>query len=132
MPNFHPDTGGRRWTLIQVASTVALRGGTGAAFRSMPLRFPAVLYGVCPALRVVPALGCSTKAQNKKLRGLFALSGSGSQELDGRALPMCSAPSALRVPGPSPCLCWLGACALCLAATLPEDVDHPESQEVFD
>ena len=77
--------------------------------------------------------------------------GSGNQELDGltppgavRLLPSAvpaslsahasrvPVPSALRVPSPSPCPRRLGACALCLAATLPEDVDHPESQEVFD
>ena len=32
MPNFHPDTGGCRWTLIQVASSVALQAVSGAAF----------------------------------------------------------------------------------------------------
>ena len=30
---------------------------------SMLLRLPAVLYGACPALHTVPALGCSTKAR---------------------------------------------------------------------
>ena len=32
--NFRPDTGGRRWTLIQVASSITLRGETGAVFPS--------------------------------------------------------------------------------------------------
>ena len=59
-------------------------------------------------------------------------SGSGSQELEGRTLPGCSAPFALRVPSPSPRLHWSGACALCPTVTLPVDVDHPESQEIFD
>ena len=71
VPNFRPDTGGRRWTLIQVASSLSLRGGAGAAFPSMLLRLPAVLYGACHALHAVPALGCSTKARNKKGRLLF-------------------------------------------------------------
>ena len=128
-------------------------GGPGAAFPSTLLRLPAALYGACPALRAVLALGCSTKARNKKLRLLFVPSpsgGSGSQELDGRTLPGCSAPSALRlpasvstsasrvhalsalrVPSPSPRPRQSGACALCLAATLQADVDHPEFQEVF-
>ena len=55
------------------------------------LRLPAALYGACPALRGVPALGYSTKARTG-LRLLFASShqsGSGSQELDGRNLPGC-------------------------------------------
>ena len=38
VPNFRPDTGGRRRTLIQVAGSVALRGGAGAAFPSTLLR----------------------------------------------------------------------------------------------
>ena len=58
-------------------------------------------------------------------------SGSGSQELDGRPLPGCGAPSPLRGPSLSVRPRRSGACALCLATTLPADVDHPESQEVF-
>ena len=46
---------------------VPSRCGEGLAL----LRLPAVLHGVGPALRAVPALGCSTKARNKKLRLLF-------------------------------------------------------------
>ena len=67
------------------------------------------------------------------------LSGSGSQELDGRTLPRCGAPSRLQRPQPQ----FLRAPVWCqrlvfvlrswpLAATLPAaDVDHPESQGVF-
>ena len=113
MPNFRPDTGGRRWTLIQVASSRAAGRGR-AAFPSALLRLPAALYGACPALCAVPALGCSTKARNKKLACFLCLpcpSRSGSQELDGRSLPGCDAPSPLRVPSPSPHPChWSGAC----------------------
>ena len=58
-------------------------------------------------------------------------SSSGSQELDGCTLPGCRAPSPLRGPSLSFRPCLLGVCALCLAVTLPGDVDHPESQEVF-
>ena len=32
VPNFRPETGRRRWSLTQVASSVTLQGGTGAAF----------------------------------------------------------------------------------------------------
>ena len=32
VPNFCPDTGRRRWSLVQVASSIALRGGRSAAF----------------------------------------------------------------------------------------------------
>ena len=57
--------------LFRFASCIALRGGAGTAFPSTLLWVTAVLYGACPVLRVVPALRCSTKARNKKLRLLF-------------------------------------------------------------
>ena len=136
MPNFRPDTGGRRWTLIRVASSVALRRGAGAAFLSTLLRLPAVLYGACPALRVVPAVGCSTKARNKKLRLRFAFPVRAAQA--ARSLTGALSPGAAHLllsPSPAPVPAragWSGACALCLTTTLPADVDLPESQEVFD
>ena len=55
----------------------------------------------------------------------------GSQELDGHTLPGAIAPSPLQGPSDSFHASQSGACTLCLAATLPLDVDHPESQEVF-
>ena len=58
-------------------------------------------------------------------------SSSDSQELDGRTLPECGALSPLRSPSLSFRPRQSGACAPCLAATLPADVNHPESQEVF-
>ena len=58
-------------------------------------------------------------------------SSSGSQELDGRTLPRCCVPSPLSGPSLSFRLRQSGACTLSLAATLPADVNHPESQEVF-
>ena len=138
------------WSLQCLISALTQAGAGGLLFRLLVmsrcgkgprcfphplLSLPAALYGACPALRAVPALGCSTKARNKKLACFLCLpcpSGSGSQELDGRSLPGCDVPSPLRVPSPSPHPChWSGACALCLATTLPADVDHPESQEVF-
>ena len=67
---FRPDTDGWRWSLIQAASS-ALRGAAGAALPSALLRLPAVLYGACPGLRAVLALGCSTKVRNKKQRLVF-------------------------------------------------------------
>ena len=64
------------------------------------------------------------------------LSSSGSQELDERTLPGCSVTHPLRGPSlsfracrlSSPCV-FLGSWSL--AVTLPIDVNHPESQEVF-
>ena len=51
--------------------------------------------------------------------------------LDRRTLPGCGAPSPLRSPSLSFRPDQSRARALCLAKTLPADVDHPESQEVF-
>ena len=64
-------------------------------------------------------------------------SSSGSQELDGPTLPRCSAPYPLRGPslsfraraGRVFLVSLLGSWSL--AATLPEDINHPVSQEVF-
>ena len=84
---------------------------------------------------------------------LPSLSGSGSQELDGRTLPGCGAPSPLLDPSLKFPRCQSGVYTFCppltqpqsppapvgflrpvshLTVTLPADVDHPESQEVFD
>ena len=106
LPNFRPDTGGRRWSLVQVASSVALGGGAGVDFPSLLLRLPAALYGACPALRRA-RFQPSGVPQKRRLSGACVLclprpSSSGSQELDGRTLPGCGAPSPLRVPSPSP------------------------------
>ena len=62
-------------------STLTQAGGGGLLFRllvlsrcgegrallspSTLLRLPAALYGACPALRAVPAVGCSTKVQTR-------------------------------------------------------------------
>ena len=106
VPNFCPDTGGRRWPLVQVASSIALQGGAGAAFPFTLLRLPAVLYEVCPALRGVPALGVPQKRGTKGCACFLHLprpSGSGSQELDGRTLPGAARllPSASPAPVPA-------------------------------
>ena len=113
MPNFRPDTGRRRWTLIQVAGSVALRGG--AALLS-PLRCSGsrLLY-MAPALRCArfQPSGVPQKRGTKSCACFLCLprlSGSGIQELDRRTFPGCGAPSALRVPSPSPRPRWPGAC----------------------
>ena len=130
VPNFRPDTG---WLLFRLL--VPPRCGEGLALLSPStlLRLPAALYGACPALRKVPALQCSTKAQTR-LRLRFVPSPPERLRQPGASpvySPRVREPSALRVPSPSPRPRQSGACALCLAATLPADVDHPESKEVF-
>ena len=120
-------------------SLVPLRSGEGEALLSLStrLRLPAALYGACPALHVVPVFRYSTNSPQKadSVAPAFCAfpgrSSSGSQELDGRTLPGCGAPSPLHSPSLSFLPRLSGACTLSLAATLPADVDHPESQEVF-
>ena len=113
-PNFRPDTGGRRWSLIPVASSVALRGGAGAAFPSTRLYMerlpaPAALCGAAPGCtiwsapclaRAVPALGRSTKARTQlRLR----LESSPSERLGSREFNWRSLPGAARLlPSASP------------------------------
>ena len=90
--NFRPDTGGRRWSLVQLCLvsraagreghcrqiSVACVGSTHSvlATRVCPahgcvlspsthLRLPAALYGAGPALRVVPVFGYFTKARTQ-------------------------------------------------------------------
>ena len=69
-------------------------------------------------------LGCAC------VLGIPRRSSSGSQRLEGRTLPGCGAPSPLRGPSLFP-LVPFGCVHLVFSLTLPADVDHPESQEVF-
>ena len=131
--------------------------GEGLALLSLStlLRLPAVLYGVCPALRAVPALGGSTKARNKKLPPAFcafpspatqaarSLMGSlslGAVRLLPSAVPASVSahasrvcvPSPLRIPSPSP-RPRLSVPAPCVLPQPSQRMSyHPESQKVFD
>ena len=125
---------GRGGLLFRFASSIAVWGGWDAAFPIYPAQAPG------RSVRSVPCVACSSsfrvlhKSTDSVAPAFCAFPGrssSGSQELDGRTLPGCGAPSPLRGPSLSFRSCRSGKCALCLAATLPADVDHPESQEVF-
>ena len=101
VPNIHPDTGGRRWSLVQVAGSTTLRGGTGAALRVYAAQAPGCsIWSVPCAVR-----GSSPRVFHKTADSappafcaFPSPSSSGSQELDGRTLPGCSAPSPLCSP----------------------------------
>ena len=138
------------WSLQCVISALTQAGGGGLLFGLLvPSRCGVGLALLSPSAAQAP--GCSIwsvpcaargssprdpqKPATKSCDWFFCLpcpSGSGSQGLDGRTLPGCGVPSRLRVPSLGPHPLRQGACALCLAATLPADVAHPESQEVFD
>ena len=141
MSNFRPDTVDGGGLLFRFACSVLLRRGRGAADKShwrvwgalsvpatlgLPrsrcvlspstlLRLPAALYGVGPAWRAVPVFGYSTKARTQLgLRFVPSRpSSSGRQELDGRTLPGCGAPSPLRRPSLSFHARWSGAPCVC-------------------
>ena len=135
VPHFRPEQAGRGGLLFRLL--VPLHCGEGMALLS-PLRCSGSrLLSMERALRCArfQPSGVPQKPGAKSCTCflcLSRLSRSGSQELAWRTLPGCGAPSPLRVHSPSPRPRRSGACALCLLATLPADVDHPESQEVFD
>ena len=154
MPNFRPDTGGQKWSLIQVASSVTLWGGAGTAFPVYAAQapgcsiwsVPCAVLGSSPRLfhksaeqKAVPAFCAFPFQVAQAARGLTGALSPGAAHLLPSEVPASVSthasrvcvPSPLRVPSPSPRPRQSGACALCLAATLPADVYHPESPEVF-
>ena len=151
---------GRGDLLFRFASSVLLWGGRGTADRYRCVWGALTVFRphwVCPIQGCLcfPRLHCSGSQLLYMERSLHCVwfqssgtpqradsaasvfcafpgpSSSGSQELEGCTLPGCGAPSPLRCPSLSFCARGLHACTLCLAATLPEDVDHSESQDVF-
>ena len=148
VPNFRPDTGGQKWSLIQVASSVALWGGAAAAFPSTLLRLPAALCGACtergsspPVFhksaeqKAVPAFCAFPVREAQAARSLTGALSRGSWHLLSSVVAVSVSshasrvrvPSAFLIPCPSPRPRRSGACTLCLPATL-----LAESQKVFD
>ena len=151
MPNFHPDTGGQRWSLIQVASSIALRGGAGSAFPVYAAQapscciwsLPCAVPGSSPRVfhksveqEAAPAFCTFPTRAAQAARSLTGTLSPGAAHLLPSMVPTSvsartsrvRAPSPLRIPSPSTHPLQLSAWALCLAAV---DVDHPEFQEVF-
>ena len=112
--------------LIQVAGSIALRGGAGAAFPVYAAQAPG------RSIWSGPCIACSSSFRvfHKSTDSVGPEFSSGSQELDGRTLRGCMSLVSVRAPvGCMRLVSVLGSWPL--AVTLPEDVDHPESQEVF-
>ena len=103
VPSFRPDTGWRRWTLVQVASSLALRGGRGVAFPIYAAQAPgcSIWSMPCAARGSRPWVLHKSAGSAAPVLCLPGLSSSGSQEFVGHALPG-AAPSPLRIPSPSP------------------------------
>ena len=137
-------------SLQGLISALTQAGGGGLLFRLLvPLRcgedwhcFPRLrcsgsrLLYMERALRCRQFLGCSTEARNKKLSLCFvpcpAQAAQAARSLTGALSPVRRAFSPPRPqPQSPPAQVRSGACALRLAETLPADVEHPESQEVF-
>ena len=165
MSNFRPDTGGRRWSLVQVRwfsrgagragrckqislcvgsthsvpATLGLPRSRVCAFPIYTAQVPgcSIWSGPCVACgSSFPVLHKSTDSVGPAFRAFPGGNSSGRQELDGRTLPGCARllPSA----GPASVSMRAGRVRLvsvlgswALAATLPADFDHPESQEIF-
>ena len=144
--NFCPDTGGRRWSLGFASSVQSCCGEGGALQADIAVcgeHSPcsghtgfALHRGVCAfPVYTAQAPGCSIWSgpcaechssfpvlhKNPDLVApaccaFPGLSGSGSQELDGRTLPGCSAPSPLRGPSLSVSACACGVPAACVCS----------------
>ena len=105
VPNFRPDTGGRRWTLIQGASSLAPREGRAllSPLRCSGSRLLYMERALCCA-RFQPS-GVPQKCGTKNCARVPSFPGpssSGSQELAGRTLPGCGPPSPSVVPASVP------------------------------
>ena len=124
--NFHPETGGRRWSLVwvrlfsravgregrcrqislacvgrthSVPATLGLpRSRVSVLSPSTLLRLPAAPYGVCPALRAVPVFRFSTKAQTRL--GLRFVPSPARPAQAARSLTPALSPGAVRLPPP--------------------------------
>ena len=103
------------------------------------LRLQAALYGAGPAWRAVPVFGYSTKART--LLGLCFVPSPARAAQAARSLKGALSPGAVRLL-PSAVPASVSVCSgrvhlvsvlgsWPLATTLPVDVNHPESQEVF-
>ena len=99
-------------------SLVLSRCGEGGALLSLStvLRLPAALYGACPALHAVPALGCSTKARTQ-LRLCFVPSPAQAAQA-ARSLTGALSPGAVRLL-PSSVPASVSACASRVCAPSP-------------
>ena len=103
------------------------------------LRLQAALSGVGPALCAVPVLGFSTKAPTRL--GLHFVASPAGAAQAARSLTSALAPGAVSlIPSMVPASAsvptgWVRLVSVLgswsLAVTLPMDVRHPESQEVF-
>ena len=108
-------------------------------FPSTLLRLPAALYGVGPTWHAVPVFEYSTKAQTRL--GLCVVPSPARAAQTARSLTSALSPGAARlIPSAVPasisrCTSWVCLVSVLgswsLAATLPADLNHPESQEVF-
>ena len=119
----------------RVLATLGLPRSRMCAFPSTLLRLPAALYGAGPAWHAVPVFGYPTKAWTR-LDLHFVPSPPEQLRPPGACRarsPGCGAPSPLRGPSlfpPVGCLRLVSVLGSWpLAATLPADVDHPQSQK---
>ena len=153
VPNFRPDAGRRRCSY----SGCSFRRAAGRRWRCFPCltahapdcsiwSVPCTGRGSSPPVfhksveqKAAPAFCAIPVLAARAVRSLMGALSPGAARLFPSAVPVSVSasasrvcvPSPLRVPSPSPHLHRSGACVLCLATTLPADVDHPESQEVF-
>ena len=125
--------------LFRFANSVALLGVGGAVSPVYAAQAPGCSIWSVPFVACGSSFQVFHKSADSVAPAFCAFpspSISGIQELDGCTLPRCGVLSPLSGPALFPPTHPARArrscvCALCLARTLPADVDHPESQEVF-
>ena len=136
VPNFRPDTGGRRWTLTRVARSLALRRGAGAAFPVYAAQAPGCSIWSGPCVACGSSFWVPHKSVDSVGPAFCAFPARAAQA--ARSLPGTLSPlrRAFSPPRPQPQFPPVGCLRLVsvlgswpLAATLPVDVDHPQSQK---
>ena len=115
VPNFRPDTGGRRWSLIWVASSVALQQGAGTAFPVYAAQapgcsiwsVPCTVRGSSPQVfhksaeqKAAPAFWAFPVRAAQAARSLMGTLSPGAVRLLPSAVPVSVSARASRVPAP--------------------------------
>ena len=129
MSNFRPDPGGLRWSLVQVTSSIALRGGRGAAFPVYAAHAPGCsILSVPCAVRSSSPLVFHKSAEQKAATAFGAFPARAAQaarSFDGRTLPGCGRPSPLLGPSLSFRLRQSGVCAFSSPRPQPQSPPAP-------
>ena len=128
MSNFRPDPDGLRWSLVQVTSSVALRGGRGTAFPVYAAQAPGCyILSVPCAVRSSspPMFHKSADSAAPAFCAFPAQAVQAARSLTGALFPGCGAPSPLLGPSLSFRLSQSGAHAFSSPRPQPQSPPAP-------